>query len=357
MEADGGDAESAPAVQGAVKRRDFIALCALGALPGILRAQAAAPRFADMHAHLGFKLEYGLRAQMEKGGMLLVAEKITPDTLLIQRLGNKLGITRQARPGELRRNYEGMLERRLARMRQESLPAADSVAALDKALSGRAPAIILAVEGADHLEGDLGYLEKMRRDGVVHIQLVHYYGWSGIGDISTEQPMHKGLTALGKDLVRACNRLGMLVDVAHCSHPAMEHALEISTRPIIYSHGHVTPAMPNYSQNGSIARAISLPMAKAIAAKGGVIGIWPEGGTYARLEVMADGIARTAEQLGAAHVGIGSDMHGLVRTVMPSYAEFASLEGELGKRGLKPAEVEGIMGGNYIRVLREAMTT
>lgn len=51
-------------------------------------------------------------------------------------------------------------------------------------------------------------------------------------------------------------------------------------------------------------------------------------------------------------------MHGLgPRPLMPSYAEFASLEELLGKRGLKPAEVEGIMGGNYIRVLREAMKT
>jgi membrane dipeptidase len=184
---------------------------------------------------------------------------------------------------------------------------------------------------------------------------VHYYGWSGIGDISTEEPQHQGLTAFGKDLVRACNRLGMLVDVAHCSQPAMEQALELSTRPIVYSHGHVTQAMPNYSQNGSVARAISLPMAKAIAAKGGVIGIWPDGYTYARLPVMADAIARTAEQLGAAHVGIGSDMHGLIRTVVTDYADFAALEEELGKRGLKPDEVEGIMGANYIRVLRGAM--
>ena len=52
-----------------------------------------------------------------------------------------------------------------------------------------------------------------------------------------------------------------------------------------------------------------------------------------------------------------ADMHGLTRTIMPGYAEFASLEDGLAKRGLKPAEIEGILGGNYIRVLRAAMTT
>ena len=47
----------------------------------------------------------------------------------------------------------------------------------------------------------------------------------------------------------------------------------------------------------------------------------------------------------------------MTRTIMPGYAEFATLEGELTKRGMKAAEVEGIMGGNYVRVLREAMQT
>jgi membrane dipeptidase len=341
-----------------MNRRQFVA--AAGALPflsGISFAQGKAAKYADMHAHLGFKLEWGLRAQMEKGGMLLVAEEITPDTLLIQRLSNKLGITRQAKPGEMRRNYESMLERRKARMREENLPQVDSLAALDKALAERQPGIILSAEGADFLEGDLGYLEKVRADGLVHLQLVHYYGWSGIGDIATEQPMHQGLTAFGKDLVRACNRLGMLVDVAHCSHPAMEQALELSSRPIVYSHGHVSAGMPNYTQNGSMARAISLPLARRIAEKGGVIGIWPDGFTYANLDVMADALARVAGDLGPARVGVGTDMHGLIRTVLPSYVEYAQLEDMLGRRGMKPAEIEGILGGNYLRVLREAMKT
>ena len=342
-----------------MNRRDFV--FAAGALGlGSLAVQTKGqntPRFADMHSHLGFKLEWGLRAQMEKGNMLLVAEKITPDTLMIQRLPNKLGITRQAKPGEMRRNYEGMLQRRRARMREENLPQVDSVAALDKALNERQPGLILSAEGADFLEGDLGYLDKVRADGLVHLQIVHYYGWSGIGDIATEAPQHKGLTDFGRDVVRACNRLGMLVDVAHCSHPAMEQALEVSTRPIVYSHGHVSAGMPNYTQSGSIARGIHLPTAKAIAAKGGVIGFWPDWYTYANLGLLADALARAAGELGAAHVGMGSDMNGLVRTVMPSYAEFARLEEMLASRGMKAPEIEGILGGNYLRVLREAMKT
>jgi len=310
-----------------------------------------------MHAHLGFKQELGLRAQMEKGGILLAAEKITADVSLIQRMGNKLGIAREAKPGEMRRNYEFILKRRKARMREEDLPEISSVAALERALEQRQTGLILAAEGADFLEGDLAYLDKVRADGLVHLQIVHYYGWSGIGDISTERPTHQGLTAFGKDVVRGCNRLGMLVDVAHCSHAAMAQALELSTRPIIYSHGHISAGLPAHTQDGSTARAIHLPMAKAIAAKGGVIGFWPDWYTYANLALMADALARAAADLGVAHVGIGSDMHGLLRTVMPSYVEFAALEEELSRRGMKGPEVDGILGGNYLRVLREAMKT
>jgi membrane dipeptidase len=341
-----------------MKRRRFLAAAgALAAFPRIALPQAKPARFADMHAHLGFRPLRSYRESMAEGGMLLVAEKIVPDGGLIRLMGNKFRATREAKPGELRRYYELGAQGRRAGIRKDNLAEITSLAALDKALEARTPGVVLASEGADFLEGDLAYLDKARAHGVVHLQIVHYYGWSGIGDISTEPPVFNGLSPFGKELVTRCNQLGMLIDVAHCSNVAMEQVLGLSSKPILYSHGHVTSGQPSHTQNGALARAIHLPVAKKIAAQGGVVGLWPEGNTYGNLALMADGIARTADSLGAQGVGIGSDMHGLPRTVMPSYAEFAELEGELGKRGLKQAEIEGILGGNYIRVLREAMKT
>jgi len=311
-----------------------------------------------MHSHMGFRYPPTFRAQMERGGMLLVAEKTTSEGDLLQPLGGRLQMTREVKPGELRANFERGFTRRRQFLAREGLVEVRSVQALDRVLSERTPGMVLAAEGADFLEGDLAYLDKVRAQGLVHLQLVHFVPRSLLGDIATEAASQGGMTAFGRDVVRACNRLGMLVDVAHCTNEGMAQVLDISAKPIVYSHGHISAGMPLPSQGGSLARAVHAPVAKKIAEAGGVVGIWPNWNTHSHLDLMADAIARAAGQLGAAHVGIGSDMHGLgPRSLMPSYEEFASLEERLGKRGLKPADVEGIMGGNYIRVLREAMKT
>jgi membrane dipeptidase len=338
-----------------MNRREFIVAASALGFCAAARGQSPAPRFADMHAHLGFRYQLGYRAQMEKGGLLLVAESVTSEGGLLSPRGGRLQMAREVQPGELRNNFEGGFARRRQALAKEGLVEVSSIQALERVLAQRTPGLVLAAEGADFLDGNLAHLDKVRAQGLVHLQLVHYYPRSLLGDISTEPATQGGLTAFGKDVVRACNRLGILVDVAHCTNEGMAQALDIAAKPLIYSHGHISAGMPSPSQGGSLARAVYAPVAKRIADKGGVVGLWPDWYTYANLDLMADALARAAEQLGAAHVGIGSDMHGLTRTCMPGYVEFASLEGELTKRGLKPADIEGIMGGNYIRVLGEAM--
>jgi membrane dipeptidase len=63
------------------------------------------------------------------------------------------------------------------------------------------------------------------------------------------------------------------------------------------------------------------------------------------------------EALGAAHVGIGSDLNGIVRTIMPGYEQFAALEDALGSRKLKDEDILAVLGGNYVRVLRQSLST
>jgi len=341
-----------------MKRRDFLsasaALAAATIAPRIARSQQRIARFCDMHAHLGFRSP-SYRDAMASGDMLLVAEKITPDSPIVRLVGNRLASIREAAPGELRRIFEEQLQRRRRRIRDEGIVEVSGRDTLERVLQQRTPAIAISAEGADFLEGDLAYLESARAQRLVHLQLVHYYTQSLIGDLSTQEPRHGGLSAFGKDLVRACNRLGILVDVAHCSATAMEQALEISTRPIVYSHGHISADLPRPSQPGALARAIHAPIAKRLAEKGGVIGLWPNGLIFGNLELYADELMRMVAALGVAHVGIGSDLNGITRTIMPGYAQFAALEDLLAQRGLASEQIRAVLGGNYVRVLSQSL--
>ncbi len=114
--------------------------------------------------------------------------------------------------------------------------------------------------------------------------------------------------------------------------------------------------MPHPSQAGSVARAIHAPIARRMAAEGGVIGLWPNRLVFAHMDLYADEMVRMVDALGALHVGVGSDLFGLASTIMPGYEQFAALEDELARRKLKDEEIRSVLGGNYARVLRDALT-
>ncbi len=114
--------------------------------------------------------------------------------------------------------------------------------------------------------------------------------------------------------------------------------------------------MPVTWMGGVPARAIHAPLAKKLAEKGGVLGLWPLWLSYPNLDLYADELMRMADAYGPAHVGIGTDMDGLGRSTLPSYEEFAELPAYLAKRRLNDAGIDGILGGNYLRVLRQAMS-
>ena len=344
-------------------RRRFLALASTalaggvaGALwPSVAHAQNPTLRFVDMHAHLGLKRELSIRRAMTVNGMLIVAENVIPDGPLSRHEKSGIRSFREAYPGELRRNFQAAFRRRRVKAAQEGLIEITSVQALDRVVGEQVPAVVLVSEGADFLEGDIDYLAKVRAEGLVHLQLVHYYGKSGVGDISTEVPVHGGLTPFGKEVVRACNRLGVLVDVAHATSAGIEQALDISTKPLIYSHGHVSAGAPSVSHGATAARAIHAPLAKKLADQGGVIGLWPLWYSYAHLNFYCDELIRLAQTYGVEHVGIGTDMFGLPRTIIPSYEEFARLPDYLAQRGMAQKEIDAVLGGNYIRVLRQAL--
>jgi len=332
----------------------MLAAGSLGLLPWAARAQARPLRYADMHSHVGLGNRDGIREGMLKGGMLLIARKYISDYPVIRMMAGGYGAHRAAAPGELAGLFDKNVPLMRERHRRDGLVEVLSLADLERVLKDPVPAVALSAEGADFLEGDIKRLEAARAMGLVHLQLVHYRV-AEVGDICTERPVHNGLTAFGKEVVQACNRLGILVDVAHATSAGIEQALEISSKPVIYSHGHVAGYEPSHTMDGARARGIHLPVAKKIAAQQGVVGLWALGSMYRSLGGMADALLDAAGKLGAAHVGIGSDMAGMPSSVIPTYAEFAELADVLAKRGVKGEDLENILGMNYVRVLRQAL--
>jgi membrane dipeptidase len=340
-------------------RRRFIgAAGALALAPLALRAQTRPPRYADMHSHYGMfgkdAASRSIRAGMEEGGLLLIARKHVADGPVIRLMAGGYGVHRAAAPGELAASFDRNVPLMRARHKRDGLAEVHSAADLERVQREGTPAVVLASEGADHLEGDLKRLAAARALGVVHLQIVHYRV-SEVGDICTERPVHGGLTAFGKSVVAECNRLGILVDVAHATPSGIDQALELSTKPVISSHGFVASYEPSFTMDGARARGLHLPVAKRIAAKGGVVGFWALGQQFRSLGGMADAVADAAATLGAAHVGIGSDIAGMPTTVMPTYAAFADLAGLLEKRGLQGEDLDNVLGRNYMRVLRQAL--
>lgn len=177
-----------------------------------------------------------------------------------------------------------------------------------------------------------------------HLQLTHYRV-NELGDIQTAPPEHGGLTDLGADVVRRCNALGIVVDVAHGTYDLVKRAAATTTKPLVLSHTALT------AHRSARSRLITADHARVIAETGGVIGVWPSSGTYHDLPSMAEGMKRMADTVGVEHVGLGTDMLGFISPpVFTSYEQLPALADALRAAGFSPQEIQAVLGGNYRRV-------
>ncbi|MDH3986162.1 MAG: membrane dipeptidase, partial [Gammaproteobacteria bacterium] len=148
-----------------------------------------------------------------------------------------------------------------------------SQADLRRYLSGRARnsamvAGLLALEGAQVLEGEVRNVDVMHAAGYRMLGLVHLFDNATGGSAHGEQK--QGLTAFGRAVVERAEALHMLVDMAHASPEMFDDVLAMVTRPVVSSHTGVQGTC-----EGS--RNLTDAQLRAIAATGGVIGIgyWP----------------------------------------------------------------------------------
>lgn len=170
------------------------------------------------------------------------------------------------------------------------------------------PTVIQAVEGGHFLEGHLERVEEAYGRGLRHFGLLHDSDASvPLGDVYTNPPRYGGLTPFGAAILKECNRLGILIDLAHANMQTTEAALGVTTRPVIISHTGLDTQLGN---NPSVAqmmrpRLISKEQAKLVATAGGLVGVWTHladtASDYAR------NVRALVDVIGVEHVCIGTD--------------------------------------------------
>lgn len=206
---------------------------------------------------------------------------------------------------------------------------------------------ILGSEGGHPLQGDIANLRVLYGAGFRLIGLTHFFDNELGGSLHGEGGSGSGLSEFGRQVVREMQERRMIVDLAHASPQMVRDVLAMpGTRPILSHtgiHGHC-PSPRNLSDD----------LVRAIAAKGGVIGIgyWADvncGGTPADI---AASVKAAIALVGEDHVSLGSDYDGSVDAPFDA-SRLAVLTQALIDAGLSDAQIAKVMGGNMIRYLAQ----
>ena len=235
------------------------------------------------------------------------------------------------------------------------------------------------------------FLEYFRSKGLRILQLTHNES-NAHATAYTDERSGKGLSALGADGVREMNRIGLIPDVSHASEQTALQTVELSTTPVILSHG-ACRALLNHP------RAATDRMIKAIADNGGIfspfmMSFWLTTDPVPKPEHYVAHIRHAVNLGGIDTVGVANDypMEGLqfegrpfnnetdtaasygawwegnrargvpgfgptpTHAVIPEFNNIdrlALIHRALLKGGFKPREADKIMGGNWARFFKE----
>jgi membrane dipeptidase len=222
-------------------------------------------------------------------------------------------------------------------------------------------ASMMGVEGGHSIEGELGNLQRFYDRGVRYMTLTHSRSlpWA---DSCTGEVISDGLSPFGEEVVREMNRLGMLVDLSHVSPATMKDAIRVSAAPVIFSHSSAQ-AICDHVRN------VPDDVLRMMPENGGVVMInffssfvvptaQLEQDKQARgsLGTVVDHIEHVINVAGIDHVGIGSDYDGVTRLPvgLEDVSTYPAITQELLNRGYDAEQIHKILGGNILRVLRQA---
>lgn len=269
---------------------------------------------------------------------------------------------------------------------------------LTNAVKQQKLAALIGVEGGHMIENDLGKLEALAKRGMIYLTLTwnNSTPWaSSAAQESKGEVAMPGLSDFGKSVVRKLNELGVLVDLSHVGEQTFYDAIQLSSKPVLVSHSCVYGINP-------VPRNLKDDQIKAVGKNGGVISMNFYSGfldptfsakqqnflikhkpelkeltdKYGRskaidtlialhkeeadesrpkIERIIDHIDYVVKLIGVDHVGIGADFDGAESFPqgMDSVADYPKITAALLKRGYSDADVQKIMGGNFVRLLRE----
>ncbi|MGE5632340.1 MAG: dipeptidase [Caulobacteraceae bacterium] len=229
---------------------------------------------------------------------------------------------------------------------------AGSFADMEKNKKNGKISAFLAVEEGGVIEGKLYNLRNLYRLGVRLITLTWNYS-NGIGHSNFQWTnKDKGLTPLGEEVVAEMNRLGMIIDVSHLSDQGFYDVARLSGKPFIASHSNAR-AVQDHSRN------LTDEMLKILAEKGGITGLNLEAdflGDEGRVEAMVRHIKHIKRVAGIDVMAIGTDFDGTTHlTAIRNIGEMEILFEALKKEGFRESELDKVMYGNAVRVIKAVM--
>lgn len=249
-------------------------------------------------------------------------------------------------------------------------------------------ACLLGAEGGHSIGGSLGVLRMLARLGVRYLTLTHNQnvGWA---DSATDEPDCGGLSGFGREVVAEMNRIGMIVDLSHVAATTMAAALDVTTRPVLFTHSSARALcdhprnvaddiLARLPVNGGVCCATFVPYfinpsvgewlgrAEQAGADAGVdpgdfeagarfFEQWQRAnpGPQTSISDVADHVEHLREAAGIDHVGLGGDYDGCV--FFPDGLEDVScyprLLDELRARAWSGTDLAKLTHGNVLRVL------
>lgn len=235
-------------------------------------------------------------------------------------------------------------------------------------------AVAFDLEGAVPLLDNLAMIPLYYDLGVRHMHLAYNRRNSVAG--GCYEPAAP-LTPLGKDVVKTCQRIGMVVDCSHMNERSAMAVMEIAEKPVIFSHSNPRALNPNL-------RNITDAMIDACARTGGTIGVNGMSNFQFDRRATVEGLLRSidyiVQRVGPKHAGIGLDyVYDQEQDALPSDAdpnywfprehgydenyyrtsafvppdEIPELMNQLARRGYAEDDIEAIWGVNFFRIASE----